>query len=181
MSTQIDTIIGNKRPSEKLKGMLVGLKNNTEAILDSIDEIKAQARSEGFEDHESDLLIRHYLGMIKKTKRQIRYFLKEIPRAKEQKKLKEKLAEIGTDANMQEEETITLPTEHKILPQDLEEITQEQQEQEDTEPEPSPSEELKTQEPDYIVEDLKIQLDNANGKITELTTQNKTLEEKYKQ
>ena len=59
----------------------------------------------------------------------------------------------------------------------MEEITQEQKEQEDTEP----IEEYKPQEPDYAVEDLKIQLDNANNKITELSTQNKTLEEKYKQ
>jgi hypothetical protein len=51
--------------------------------------------------------------MISKTKRQIRYFLKEAPRAKEQKKLREKRADVGTDANMQEE-TITLHTEHKI-------------------------------------------------------------------
>jgi hypothetical protein len=79
------------------------------------------------------------------------------------------------------EGTITLPTELKILPKDLEEILQEQQKQEDSELEPSPYEELKTQEPDYAIEDLKIQLDNEKNKNNELITQNKALEEKYKQ
>ena len=79
------------------------------------------------------------------------------------------------------ERTITLPTELKILPRDLEEITQEQHKQEDNEFEPSSFEELKIQKPDYAIEDLKIQLDNEKNKSNELITQNKALEEKYKQ
>jgi hypothetical protein len=60
MSIKIDTTIGNKVISEKLRAMLTDLRSNTQAILDSIEEIKAQARSEGFEDYEIGLLIRSY-------------------------------------------------------------------------------------------------------------------------
>jgi hypothetical protein len=184
MCTQIDTIIGNKEPSEKLKGLLVSLRDKVIYTLKDIEAdievINTQAHSEGYEDHEIDLLIRNYLSGIRKTKRQIKYILYDKPRIKEQKKLIEKQDNFVSDANMSER-TITLPTELKILPQDLEEITQEQQEQEDTEPELSPFEELKTQKPDYAIEDLKIQLDNEKNKSNELITQNKALEEKYKQ
>ena len=41
--------------------MLVDLENNTKAIFDSIEEIRTQARSEGFEDFETDLLLKPYL------------------------------------------------------------------------------------------------------------------------
>jgi hypothetical protein len=184
MSTQIDTIVGNREPSEKLKGLLVSLRDKVIYTLKDIEAdievINTQAHSEGYEDHEIDLLIRNYLSGIKKTKRQIKYILYDKPRIKEQKKLIEKQDNFVSDANMSEG-TISLPTELKILPQDLEEITQEQQKQEDNELEPSPFEELKIQKPDFAIEDLKIQLDNANSKISELTTQNKALEEKYKQ
>jgi hypothetical protein len=179
---QIDTTIGNKEPSEKLKGLLVSLRDKVIYTLKDIEAdieiINTQAHSEGYEDHEIDLLIRYYISGIKKTKRQIKYILYDKPRIKEQKKLIEKQDNFVSDVNMSEG-TITFPTELKILPQDLEEITQ--QKQEDNELEPSPFEEHKTQAPDYAIEDLKIQLDNANGKITELTTLNKALEEKYKQ
>ena len=60
MFNKIATTIGNKVISEKLRAMLADLRSNTQAILDSIEEIKAQARSEGFEDYEIDLLIRSY-------------------------------------------------------------------------------------------------------------------------
>ena len=119
MTTRIDTIIGNKEPSEKLKGLLVSLRDKVIYTLKDIEAdievINTQAPSEGYEDHEIDLLIKQYLSGIGKTKRQMRYILREVPRAKEQKKLREKPADIGTDVNAQEE-TITLPTEHKILP-----------------------------------------------------------------
>lgn len=181
---QIDTIIGNKEPSEKLKGLLVSLRDKVIYTLKDIEAdievINTQAHSEGYEDHEIDLLKRNYLSGIRKTKRQIKYLLYDKPRIKEQKRLIEKKDNFVSDANMSEG-TITLPTELKILPQDLEEITQEQQKQEDNELEPSPYEELKTQEPDYAIEDLKIQLDNEKNKNNELITQNKALEEKYKQ
>ncbi len=66
MHIKIDTAIGNRVISEKLKAMLTDLRSNTEAILDSIDEIKAQAHSEGFEEFEIDLLLKSYLKRILK-------------------------------------------------------------------------------------------------------------------
>ena len=89
MTIQIDTTIGNKRVSERLKGMLVDLRNTTSAIVNSIEEIRTQARSEGFEDHETNLLIRSYLNEFL-NKRQIKYILKDRLRIKEQKKLTDK-------------------------------------------------------------------------------------------
>jgi hypothetical protein len=79
MSTQIDTIIGNKPISQKLKGMLVDLVNNAEAIFDSVKEIRDQARTEGFEDYKTDLLLKTYLekGL---GKAKARYILYEKPR-----------------------------------------------------------------------------------------------------
>lgn len=86
MYSQIDTIIGNKKPSEKLKGMLVNLVNNAEAIFDSVKEIRDQARKEGFEDYETDLLLKTYLekGL---GKARARYILYEKPRLEKQKNL----------------------------------------------------------------------------------------------
>jgi hypothetical protein len=70
MYSQIDTIIGNKKPSERLK-MLVDLVNNAEAIFDSVEEIRDQARKEGFDDFEIDLLLKTYLEKaLGKTKGQ---------------------------------------------------------------------------------------------------------------
>jgi hypothetical protein len=96
MFLQIDTIIGNKGPSGRLIGMLVGLVSNTNAIFDSVGEIRAQAHSEGFNDFETDLLLKTYLvkGL---GKDKARYFLNEKPRLEKekQKKLTENLARIG--------------------------------------------------------------------------------------
>lgn len=61
MYSRIDTIIGNKKPSEKLKGMLVNLVNKAETIFDGVKEIRDQARIDGFEDYETDLLLKTYL------------------------------------------------------------------------------------------------------------------------
>lgn len=46
--------------------MLADLRSNTHAIFDSVDEIKEQARSEGFEEFEIDLLLKSYLKRILK-------------------------------------------------------------------------------------------------------------------
>jgi pyruvate/oxaloacetate carboxyltransferase len=61
MSIEIDTTIGNKVISEKLKCMLADLRSNTRAIFDSVKEIEEQAHSEGFEDFEINLLLRIFL------------------------------------------------------------------------------------------------------------------------
>lgn len=80
----------------------------------------------------------------------------------------------------EQEHTVNIPTDYKVVVPDqvLEEETKElQQKQEPT------TEALETLEtkPDYEGENLKMQLDIANNKVTELTTQIKNLEEKNKQ
>lgn len=60
-----------------------------ENIEDRIERINTQAHSEGFEDHEIDLLLRMYLTGLK-TKRQLKYILVDRPRIREQKKLADK-------------------------------------------------------------------------------------------
>lgn len=64
MSTHIDTIIGNKELSEKLTGMLVDLRSKVGLVLEDvendIEKIRAQGHSEGFEDHEIDLLLKMF-------------------------------------------------------------------------------------------------------------------------
>jgi hypothetical protein len=42
MLIKIDTTIGNGVISDKLKAMLTDLRSNTQAILDSVEEIKIQ-------------------------------------------------------------------------------------------------------------------------------------------
>jgi hypothetical protein len=58
MTTRIVPNFSNGGPSDRLNGMLVDLENNTKAIFDSIEEIRTQARSEDFEDFETDLLLK---------------------------------------------------------------------------------------------------------------------------
>ena len=60
------TVIGNGESSEKLRGTLVELVSNAEAIFNSVKEIRDQTRSEGFEDYETELLLKTYLvrGLI---------------------------------------------------------------------------------------------------------------------
>jgi hypothetical protein len=69
--------------------MLVDLRNTTATIIDAIEEIKIQARSEGFEDHETDLLINSYLKEFL-NKDQIKYVLHDKPRRAKQKSLTDK-------------------------------------------------------------------------------------------
>jgi hypothetical protein len=132
MFLQIDTIIGNKGPSGRLIGMLVGLVSNTNAIFDSVGEIRAQAHSEGFNDFETDLLLKTYLvkGL---GKDKARYFLNEKPRLEKekQKKLTENLARIGKndDNNVPD---VPPPDYNIVVPdQILEEVTQEVQPKQD--------------------------------------------------
>ncbi len=181
MTLQIDTVIGNKRPSAKLDRMLLDLRSNTGAWLDKIEEIKQQAYKEGFNEQETYLLTKQYLsGFLKK--RQIRWILDEKHRRLEQKKLSEKLATSGTDANV----SITEPEPETGISTDYEVVVPDQVLEEETkrleqeEPEPV-SETLEELRPNYDNENLKMQLDNSNNKNVELTLQIKNLEEKYKQ
>jgi hypothetical protein len=185
MTLQIDTAIGNRVPSPELHRMLIGLQDTTRAMVDSVEEIRHKAHSEGFNEQETISLMKYYLRDLKKDR--IKYILYDKPRIERQKKLRENLGNNSLDANVsvEQEEVITIPTDHKVVIPDqvLEEATQEYQqiqERQDQETE-SVNEPCEEPEADYAVEELKLQLDSANNKITELTTQNKSLEEKYSQ
>lgn len=187
MSLEIVTTVGNMGISERLKGMLIDLRDTIgsafENIEDRIERINTQAHSEGFKDHEIDLLIKGYLCGFK-TKRQIKYILTDKPRIKEQKRLMEKRDNFVTDANVypKQEEKISIPTDYNVVtPNQVLEVTQEQQQQQQTQEEPSSFEKFKRQEPDYALEELRSQVENFKFQNEELTTQYKTLEEKYKQ
>jgi hypothetical protein len=189
MTLEIDTAIGNKVPSPELHRMLIDLRDTTRAIVESMEEIRRKARTEGFNEQQTILLIKCYFGKDSKTKRQLKWLLYEKPRMKEQKKLTEKLASTGQSTNMsmeeEQKEKISIPTDYKVVvsEQVLEEETKEleQQEQEGNEPINEVLEELKPNHANHNIENLKIQLDNSNNKITDLIAQNKNWEEKYKQ
>jgi hypothetical protein len=180
MSLRIDTTIGNKRPSGRLIGMLVDLVNNTNAIFDSVGEIRAQAHSEGFDDFETDLLLKTYLvkGL---GKNKARYLLNEKPRLEKekQKKLTKNLAKIGEndDNNVP---NIPPPDYNIVVPnQVLDEVTQEIQEiQPKQEQEASSFVELK---PDYGLEESRVELEDTKKQLAREREDKKQLEEKYKQ
>ena len=140
MTLQIDTVIGNKEPSPKLKRMLLDFRSNTAAWLDGIEEIREQAQKEGFTEDQTKLLLRQYLrGFLKK--RQVEWILTDKPRIERQKKLIEKHRVTATDANVpiNEPETVSFPTDYNIVvpEQVLEEETkrlQQEQQQEGSEP-----------------------------------------------
>lgn len=71
MSLGIVTTVGNKEISERLKGMLVDLRNSTATYFEQIENIRNQAYSEGLEDHEINLLIKSYLKEFLKRPNQI--------------------------------------------------------------------------------------------------------------
>jgi hypothetical protein len=153
MSTQIDTIISNKSISQKLKGMLVDLVNNAEAIFDSVKEIRDQARTEGFEDYETDLLLKTYLekGL---GKAKARYILYEKPRLEKQKKLTDNNAKIGeNDYNNVPE--ISAPDYNIVFPDHvIEEVIQEQKQ-----------EQVQAQKPNHEVEELRLRLDTTQANL----------------
>jgi DNA repair exonuclease SbcCD ATPase subunit len=184
MTLPIDTIVGNKKPSTKLVQMLTELKNSTGAVVswfDRVEVIKQQAHKEGFNDQQAKLLLKQYLNEFLK-KDQIKYILYDKPRIEKQKKLIEKAGNNPLDVNtpINEPETVSIPTDYKVVISDqvLEEETKQLQQQEQGLEHTSEASEAR---PDYEGENLKMQLDKANNKITELTTQIKNLEEKNKQ
>jgi hypothetical protein len=169
MSLETVPTIGNKVPSEKLRGMLLDLRDDVSAKFESIEEriekINVQGHSEGFDDFEVQLLIRMYLSGVK-TKRQLKWILTEKPRIREQKKLTEKQA---TNGQIEDNNVPEIPApDYKVIVPD--QIVQEEQEQ-------------LTQEykPDYALEDLRSQIENLTSQLEEKETRYKELEEKYKQ
>jgi hypothetical protein len=152
-----------------------------------MEKIKTQAQAEDFSKQETIGLIKQYLKKISLTNNQIKWLTYLKPRIKEQKKRREEQVVNYSDANVpiNEPETVSIPTDYKVvisnqvLEEETKQLEREQKQQEGTESVNEVFEEFK-QEPYYEVENLKMQLDNANNKITELTTQNKNLEERYK-
>jgi hypothetical protein len=173
LTIEIVPNLSNKEPSDKLNSMLVDLENNTKAIFDSIEEIRTQARSEGFEDFETDLLLKPYLdrGM---GRDRAKYILRDKSRRKKQNSLTKNL---GTSPQIDDNNVPKIPApDYNIVVPDqvFDKATQEQKE-------PSPFEEFKQQEPDYGTEELKLQLENTRSNLDQTIEDKKQLEEKYKQ
>lgn len=173
MYSQIDTIIGNKKPSEELTGLLIRLRDKVGSVLENVEndikEIRIKGHSEGFEDHEIDLLLKMYLSGLK-TKRQLKWILYEKPRIKEQKKLTEKLAINGQndDNNVPE---IPAPDNIVIPAEVVDEVINEQEH----------SEAIEALKPNYEVEELKLRLDTTQANLDQVLADKKNIEEKYKQ
>jgi hypothetical protein len=183
MSLRIDTVIGNKRLSPKLKKMLSDLRNNTGVLMNNIEEIKQQACKEGLSDQETKLLLKQYLVDFL-TKDQIKYLLHDKGRREEQKKLTKKRGTSPLDANMsmkqEQEEKISIPTDYKIVipAQILEEETKQLEQESESEPVNEVSEEIK---PNYEIENLKMKLDNTQSSLEQALADKKNWEEKCKQ
>ena len=185
MSIELDTKVGNKVISEKLKGMLNDLRSNTRAIFDSVDEIKEQARIEGFEEFETNLLLKSYLKEFL-TKSQLRYILHDKPITQSQKNLTNETHNImQLDENKILEDN-NIPSD--IPPPDYKLVVSEEHLNEVTQQQQLDQHDLKTDTPrfdaykqDYAIEDLKSQLDTSKENVELLTLRNKELEEKYKQ
>ena len=86
MPLEVVTTVGNKGISERLKGMLVDLRNSTATYFEQIENIRNQAYSEGLEDHEFNLLIKNYLKELL-NRNQIKYILYDKARRARQKSL----------------------------------------------------------------------------------------------
>jgi hypothetical protein len=173
MTIEIVPNFSNEQPSDKLNSMLVDLENNTRAIFDSIEEIRTQARSEGFEDFEIDLLLKPYLNRGMGRDR-AKYILRDKSRRKKQNSLTKNL-EKSSQIDDNNVPNIPAPDYSIIVPdQVFDKGTQEQKK------EPSPFEEFKQQEPDYGTEELKLQLENTRSNLDQTIEDKKQLEEKYK-
>lgn len=125
MVLQIDTIVGNKKPSKKLAGLLEDLANTVylsyKDIEMKMEKIRAQAQAEDFSKQETIGLIKQYLKKISLTNNQIKWLTYLKPRIKEQKKRREEQVVNYTGANMSiakpepEPETASIPVRKFIL------------------------------------------------------------------
>ena len=160
------TTVGNKGISERLKGMLVDLRNSTATYFEQIEKIRNQAYSEGLEDHEINLLIKNYLKELL-NRNQIKYILYDKARRARQKSLTKNL---GTSPQHDNIPSIPAPDYKIVIPdqvieEEQEQLTQQQQEY----------------KPEYALEDLRSQVESYKSQIEELTADKKNIEEKYKQ
>jgi hypothetical protein len=158
---------GNKDPSERLKGMLADLRSNVSIIVEGIKEIRQQAKSEGFEEHEIHSLLRHYLSKFL-SQNQIRYLLYWKPRRAVQKKLTDKAVTCHTDANMSidkepETETVSIPTDYNVvIPEHVLEEGIKQLEQQEQQKGAEPINEVfEEPKPDHGEEELRAELEDA--------------------
>jgi hypothetical protein len=179
MSIKIDTTIGNKIISEKLKCMLADLRSNTHAIFDSVKEIEEQAHSEGFEDFEINLLLRIFLKEFLSSKQIDNLFYRD----KKKKVLEDLTSKRDIDDNKIIEDNsipddIAAPDYKVVVPDRLlnEVITEGQQEQQQITETDTPR--FDTYKQDYAIEDLKSQLDTSKENVELLTLRNKGLEAK---
>ncbi|HZA68476.1 MAG TPA: hypothetical protein VE548_02170 [Nitrososphaeraceae archaeon] len=185
MSLGSVTTMENREISERLKGMLVDLRDTISSAFENIEErmerINIQAHSEGFEDHEINLLIRMYLSEVRQlSKRQIKYLLTDKPRIKKQKSL------IENRDNFVPEDVPEIPApDYKIVVPDqvIEEVItshqpQQQQQEQQQQRQQQEQEECK---PDYALENLRSQIESYKSQIEELIVDKKNIEEKYKQ
>ena len=166
MSLGIVTTVGNKEISERLKGMLVDLRNSTATYFEQIENIRNQAYSEGLEDHEINLLIKNYLKELLNGN-QIKYILYDKARRAKQKSLTKDLGRSPQHDNIPSipapDYKIVVPD--QVIEEEQEQLTQQQQEY----------------KPEYALEDLRSQVESYKSQIEELTADKKNIEEKYKQ
>ena len=160
------TTVGNRGISERLKGMLVDLRNSTATYFEQIENIRNQAYSEGLEDHEINLLIKNYLKELL-NRNQIKYILYDKARRARQKSLTKNL---GTSPQHDNIPSIPAPDYKIVIPdqvieEEQEQLTQQQQEY----------------KPEYASEDLRSQVESYKSQIEELTADKKNIEEKNKQ
>jgi hypothetical protein len=166
MPLKMVTTVGNKKISERLKGMLVDLRNSTAIYFEQIENIRNQAYSEGLEDHEINLLIKNYLKEFL-SRNQIKYILYDKARRAKQNSLTKNL---GTSPQHDNIPSIPAPDYKIVVPdqvieEEQEQLTQQQQEY----------------KPEYALEDLRSQVESYKSQIVELTADKKNIEEKYKQ
>lgn len=164
MSIGIVTTVGNKEISERLKGMLVDLRNSTATYFEQIENIRNQAHSEGLEDHEINLVIKSYLKEFL-NRDQIKYILYDKARRAKQKSLTK---DLGRSPQHDDIPSIPAPDFKIVVP---DQVIKEEREQ-------LTKEEYK---PYYPLEDLRSQIENYKSQNEELKTQLKNLEEKCKQ
>ena len=172
----IDIVDGNKRPSEKLKGMLVNLQDTISSALDDaqdrIEKIRHQAHSENFSNHEIDLLLKKLLSGLK-TKRQLKWMLTDKPRIREQKKLMEK-RDINVPIDENNVPEIPVPGYDSVVPEQVIDIVAQEQEQQQVQEQRS--EVFEKQKPNYEVEQLKLQLDTTQANLDQSIANQKNLE-----
>jgi hypothetical protein len=166
MPLGVVTTAGNKKISERLKGMLVDLRNSTATYFEQIENIRNQAYSEGLEDHEINLLIKNYLKDFL-NRDQIKYILYDKARRAKQNSL---IKNLGTSPQHDNIPSIPAPDYKIVIPdqvieEEQEQLTQQQQEY----------------KPEYALEDLRSQVESYKSQIEELTADKKNIEEKYKQ